>query len=294
MTCFGTSASYIAACMKAGVEPARRAATCRALRAVGSTGSPLSPEGFDWVYEHVGARHLALLDQRRHRRLHRLRRRRPAAAGVPRRAPGPGARRRGRGVRRGRQLGRRRGRRAGDHRADAVDADLPVGRRRRLALPRQLLRRSTRASGATATGSRSPRAARRSSTAAPTRRSTARACAWGRARSTARCRRSPEIADALVVDIPEAGTEGWMPLFVVLAEGADARRRAHRQDQAPYPRALLTPPRTGRGLRDRGGAADAVGQGARGPGQAHPHGHPARAGGEPVRAGGSRARGYGA
>ena len=31
------------------------AATCRALRAVGSTGSPLSPEGFRWVYEHVGS-----------------------------------------------------------------------------------------------------------------------------------------------------------------------------------------------------------------------------------------------
>ena len=42
---------YIAACMKAGVEPAARAATCRALHAVGSTGSPLSPEGFDWVYD---------------------------------------------------------------------------------------------------------------------------------------------------------------------------------------------------------------------------------------------------
>src|SRR4029453_10795721 len=25
-----------------------------ALRSVGSTGSPLSPEGFDWIYEHVG------------------------------------------------------------------------------------------------------------------------------------------------------------------------------------------------------------------------------------------------
>jgi acetoacetyl-CoA synthetase len=29
----------------------------------------------------------------------------------------------------------------------------------------------------------------------------------------------PEIVDALVVDIPRPGTEGWMPLFVVLAEG---------------------------------------------------------------------------
>jgi acetoacetyl-CoA synthetase len=54
MTCFGTSASYIAACMKGGVEPAQ-GRDLGALRAVGSTGSPLSPEGFDWVYEHVGA-----------------------------------------------------------------------------------------------------------------------------------------------------------------------------------------------------------------------------------------------
>jgi acetoacetyl-CoA synthetase len=54
MTTFGTSASYIAACMKAGVEP-RAGRDLSALRAVGSTGSPLSPEGFDWVYDHVGA-----------------------------------------------------------------------------------------------------------------------------------------------------------------------------------------------------------------------------------------------
>ena len=54
ITCFGTSAAYIAACMKAGVEPAAGRDLSR-LRAVGSTGSPLSPEGFRWVYEHVGA-----------------------------------------------------------------------------------------------------------------------------------------------------------------------------------------------------------------------------------------------
>ena len=53
MTCFGTSAGYIAACLKAGVEPGR-GRDLGALRAVGSTGSPLSPEGFDWIYEHVG------------------------------------------------------------------------------------------------------------------------------------------------------------------------------------------------------------------------------------------------
>jgi acetoacetyl-CoA synthetase len=30
----------------------------------------------------------------------------------------------------------------------------------------------------------------------------------------------PEVVDALVVDVPKAGTEGWMPLFVVLRDGA--------------------------------------------------------------------------
>ena len=102
ITMFGTSAAYIAACMKAGVEPGAGRDLSRS-SAVGSTGSPLSPEGFDWIYEHARRRHLAVLDQRRHRRLHRLRRRRPAAAGLPRRAAGAGARRRGRGLGRGRQ-----------------------------------------------------------------------------------------------------------------------------------------------------------------------------------------------
>jgi acetoacetyl-CoA synthetase len=53
ITTFGTSASYIASCMKAGVEPGDGRDLSR-LTAVGSTGSPLSPEGFRWVYEHVG------------------------------------------------------------------------------------------------------------------------------------------------------------------------------------------------------------------------------------------------
>jgi acetoacetyl-CoA synthetase len=54
VTMFGTSASYISACMKAGVEPGA-GRDLSALTAVGSTGSPLSPEGFDWVYEQIGA-----------------------------------------------------------------------------------------------------------------------------------------------------------------------------------------------------------------------------------------------
>ncbi|MGK2933094.1 MAG: acetoacetate--CoA ligase [Solirubrobacterales bacterium] len=53
VTCFGTSASYISACMKAGIEPGD-GRDLSSLRSVGSTGSPLAPEGFDWIYEHVG------------------------------------------------------------------------------------------------------------------------------------------------------------------------------------------------------------------------------------------------
>jgi acetoacetyl-CoA synthetase len=54
VTMFGTSAAYIGACMKAGLEPGAGRDLSR-LKAVGSTGSPLSPEGFDWIYEHLGA-----------------------------------------------------------------------------------------------------------------------------------------------------------------------------------------------------------------------------------------------
>ena len=52
MTVFGTSAAYLMSCMNAGMEPGRRH-NLKALNAIGSTGSPLSPEGFGWVYDHV-------------------------------------------------------------------------------------------------------------------------------------------------------------------------------------------------------------------------------------------------
>src|SRR5947207_4635920 len=52
MTFFGTSAGYITSCMKAGLEPGTNYDLSK-LRAIGSTGSPLPPEGFGWVYEHV-------------------------------------------------------------------------------------------------------------------------------------------------------------------------------------------------------------------------------------------------
>jgi acetoacetyl-CoA synthetase len=52
MTCFGTSASYITACMKSDIEPGRDFDLTN-LKSIGSTGSPLPPEGFEWAYEHV-------------------------------------------------------------------------------------------------------------------------------------------------------------------------------------------------------------------------------------------------
>jgi acetoacetyl-CoA synthetase len=54
MTTFGTSAAFIASCMKAEIEP-RAGRDLSALQAVGSTGSPLSPEGFRWIYDQLGS-----------------------------------------------------------------------------------------------------------------------------------------------------------------------------------------------------------------------------------------------
>ncbi len=53
MTIFGTSAKYLALVEKEGVEP-RRSHDLSALRSVLSTGSPLAPESFDYVYREIG------------------------------------------------------------------------------------------------------------------------------------------------------------------------------------------------------------------------------------------------
>jgi acetoacetyl-CoA synthetase len=53
VTALGASAPYIGACMAAGLSPRDVADTSR-IRFLGSTGAPLSPEGFAWVYEQVG------------------------------------------------------------------------------------------------------------------------------------------------------------------------------------------------------------------------------------------------
>jgi acetoacetyl-CoA synthetase len=53
VTFFGAGAAYYGNCMKAGIEPAKIADLHR-LRAVGSTGSPLAAESYEWIYRHVG------------------------------------------------------------------------------------------------------------------------------------------------------------------------------------------------------------------------------------------------
>ena len=161
--------------------------------------------------------------------------------------------------------------------ADAVDAAALLGRRGRRAAPRGLLRHVTRASGATATGSGS--------------RQRGTAVIYGRSDSTINRGGDPHGDER---DLPRgararrdrrrargrrpAGRRGELDAAVRrAARGRRARRRPRRRDPQAGPRGLLPAPRAERGARDRRGAADAVGQGARGPGQADPHGRGAGA-----------------
>ena len=49
---FGTSAPFLTACMKEGLKPGSELDMSQ-LRSIGSTGAPLPPEAFDWVYEAI-------------------------------------------------------------------------------------------------------------------------------------------------------------------------------------------------------------------------------------------------
>lgn len=52
MNVFGTGAPFLIACMRQGMNPAAKFDLSH-LKVMGSTGAPLSPEGFQWVYEKV-------------------------------------------------------------------------------------------------------------------------------------------------------------------------------------------------------------------------------------------------
>lgn len=52
ITHFGTSAPYLIACMKKGLEPKQKFKLSK-LRSISSTGAPLPPEAFNYVYAHI-------------------------------------------------------------------------------------------------------------------------------------------------------------------------------------------------------------------------------------------------
>jgi len=52
ITCLGTSAGFLSSAQKQGLQVGREHDLSR-LRSIGSTGSPLPPESFEWVYSHV-------------------------------------------------------------------------------------------------------------------------------------------------------------------------------------------------------------------------------------------------
>jgi acetoacetyl-CoA synthetase len=219
VTMFGTSASYIAACMKDGVEPGGGRDLSR-LKAVGSTGSPLSPEGFDWIYEHLG-KDTWLFSTSGGTDL--------CTAFVGGVALLPVYR----GELQGRALG-------AAIEAWDEDGNSVVGEVGELVVTEPMPSMPVRFWG-DPDGSRYrasyfehyPGVWRHGDWIEITERGTA--VIYGRSDST--INRSgirmgtseiyravlglDQIVDALVVDIPRPGTEGWMPLFVVLREGAE-------------------------------------------------------------------------
>ncbi|MDQ2621933.1 MAG: acetoacetate--CoA ligase [Actinomycetota bacterium] len=219
VTCFGTSASYISACIKDGVEPGDGRDLSK-LRAVGSTGSPLAPEGFDWIYEHIGS-DTWLFSTSGGTDLCTA-----FVGGVPTLPVY-------RGELQGRALG------AAVESWDE-DGNARIGEVGELVLTKPMPSMPLYLWG-DEDGSRYhdsyfdtyPGIWRHGDWIEITERGTA--IIYGRSDSTINrggirmgtseiyraVLANDDIADALVVDIPKEGTEGWMPLFVVLAEGAE-------------------------------------------------------------------------
>ncbi len=279
-TTFGTSASFISSCMKAGSRAVGRPRPVRRSGAVGSTGSPLAPEGFEWVYEHVG-RDTWLFSTSGGTDVCTA-----FVGGVPLLPVYRGelqARALGCAVEAWDDDGNPLTGEVGELVITKPMPSMPVffwsdpdGERYRSSYFEMY-----------------PGIWRHGDWIEITERGTA--IIYGRSDSTInrggiRMGTSEiyravlsldEITDALVVDVPRPGTEGWMPLFVVLREGDDPRRRPHPPHRRARPRGLLAPPRAERGARGRRGAAHALGKGPGGARQAHPDGHAPRAGRQP-------------
>jgi acetoacetyl-CoA synthetase len=219
MTCFGASASYIAGCMKAGVEPGG-GRDLSALRSVGSTGSPLSPEGFEWVYEHVGRR-VWLFSTSGGTDLCTA-----FVGGVPLLPVY-------RGELQARSLGSRV--EAFDEQGNSVVEQVGelVLTEPMPSMPLFFWNDPDGERYGEAYFSMYPGVWRHGDWIRITARGTA--IIYGRSDSTINrggvrmgtseiyraVQALPEVKEALVVDVPRPGTEGWMPLFVVLREGAE-------------------------------------------------------------------------
>ena len=279
MTCLGASAGLMASAEKAGIQPGREH-DLSALRAIGSTGSPLAPESFRWIYEQVdpdvwlystsggtdvctafvgGCPVLPVYEGELQARM--------LGCAV---AAWDGE---GRSV--VDEVGGAR-----DHRADALDAVVLLGRRGRGAAAGELLLHVPGGVAARRLDSHHPpgrgvhlRALGLDHQPPGGADGDERDLPGGRHRSRvarrARGGRAPgRVGRAVDAAVRGARTRG------------EARRAADGADQAEDPRGLLAPPRAERRAADRGGAEDAVGEGAGGARQADPDGRPARPGGE--------------
>ena len=127
-TLFGTSPRFIDAVAKAGLSPAT-SHSLTTVRTITSTGSPLAPESFDFVYERIKRDvHLASITGGTDI-VGLFAGGNPNGAGVAWRDPGAGARDEGRGVRRGRSA------RAGAEGRARLHAAVPVDAGRLLERP---------------------------------------------------------------------------------------------------------------------------------------------------------------
>ena len=94
----------------------------------------------------------------------------------------------------------------------------------------------------------------------------------------------PEVADSLVVDTGQLGREGRLVLYVTLAPGQELSDDLTGRLRGALRAKLSTAARAGRHPRGPGHTAHAVRQEARGAGAEDPAGHPGRRGRRPGRA----------
>ncbi len=268
ITCFGTGAAYLGSCQKAGLRPAE-GRDLSALRSVGSTGSPLSPEGFAWVYEALGD-DIWLFSTSGGTDVCTA-----FVGGVPTLPVYQGELQ-------ARALGAR------------VEAWSPEGKPLIDEVGELVITEPMPSMPLYFWGDHDGSRYRESyfemfpgvwrhgdwieitdrGTAIISGRSDATINRGGIRMGTSEIYRAvltlDEVVDALVLDLPLPGTDGTMPLFVVLRDRHHPRRRPRRPDPQADPRGLLTAPRSRQRPADRRGSPHPLRQGARAPGQAHP------------------------